>query len=51
MRFWYYWSKAIGDKTHMEDEKADVVAIIRTIIILSYMTTNAFIIAGVIRHW
>ena len=51
MNLWYYWCKAIGDKAHTDDEKADVVAIIRTIIVLSYITTNMFIIAGVVRHW
>ena len=51
MNLWYYWCKAIGDKAHSEDDKADRVAIIRTIIVLSYVTTNMFIIAGVIRHW
>ena len=51
MNLWYYWCKAIGDKAHTNDEKADVVAIIRTMIVLSYITTNMFIIAGVIRHW
>jgi hypothetical protein len=30
---------------------ADRVAIIRTLIVLSYIITNCFIVAGVIRHW
>jgi hypothetical protein len=27
------------------------VAIIRTVILASYMLTNLFIVAGVIKHW
>jgi hypothetical protein len=27
------------------------VALIRTLIFVSYLITNVFIIAGVIRHW
>jgi hypothetical protein len=32
-------------------KEADKIAIIRTLIILFYILTNLFIIAGVIRHW
>ena len=49
--FWYLWSKALGDKAHSADQTADQVAIIRTVIFVSYLITNAFIVAGVIRHW
>jgi hypothetical protein len=49
--FWYIWSKALGEKAHENRNAADKVAIARTIIFLSYLITNAFIIAGVIRHW
>jgi hypothetical protein len=49
--FWYIWSKALGEKAHENRHTADKVAIVRTIIFLSYLITNAFIIAGVIRHW
>jgi hypothetical protein len=48
---WGYWAKALGEKSYSDSKKADVVAIIRTIIIASYLITNAFIIAGVIHHW
>lgn len=45
------WAKALGEKASHKKDEADVVAIVRTIIFLSYLTTNAFIIAGVVRHW
>ena len=49
---WKIWKYALGsfadDKTRDYD---NVVAILRTIILLTYLITNAFIISGVIRHW
>lgn len=48
---WRLWSKALGEKSGTTDCEADKVAVVRTIIIVSYIVTNLFIIAGVIRHW
>jgi hypothetical protein len=48
---WRLWAKALGEKNGKSDREADKVAVIRTLIILSYILTNMFIIAGVIRHW
>lgn len=48
---WRLWAKAIGEKAHKRDHVADQVAVVRTIIFLSYLITNMFIVAGVIRHW
>jgi hypothetical protein len=48
---WRLWAKALGDKMGDTDHEADWVALIRTAIIVFYIITNAFIIAGVIRHW
>ena len=48
---WRLWAKALGEKASSNDCEADKVAIIRTIIVLFYIITNAVIIAGVIRHW
>jgi hypothetical protein len=45
------WAKALGEKASPQKTEADIVALIRTTIFLSYLITNAFIIAGVIRHW
>ncbi len=49
-KLWHLWAKALGEKAG-DDSTADKVAFIRTLIILSYITTNCFIVAGVIRHW
>ena len=48
---WKIWAKALGEKTGTSNSEADQVAIVRTIIVLSYIITNCFIVAGVIRHW
>jgi hypothetical protein len=48
---WRLWAKALGEKYGKTDKEADKIALIRTAIILCYVITNFFIIAGVIRHW
>ena len=48
---WRLWAKALGEKTGKDDAEADRVALIRTLIVLCYVVTNMFIVAGVIRHW
>ena len=49
--YWTIWAKALGKKAHENDHYADRIAVVRTVIILVYLITNFFIIAGVIRHW
>jgi len=48
---WRIWAKALGQKEGRDEREADSVAIIRTFILLTYLITNCFIVAGVIRHW
>jgi hypothetical protein len=48
---WRLWSKALGEKAHKKDHVADKVAILRSVIFATYLVTNCFIVAGVIRHW
>jgi hypothetical protein len=50
-QMWRLWAKALGEKAHKRDQVADKVAVIRTVIFASYLITNMFIVAGVIRHW
>lgn len=50
-RLWHLLAKALGEKAHPDPAIADQIALIRTSILLAYMLTNAFICAGVIRHW
>ena len=49
--YWRLWAKALGEKSGNTDQEADRVAFIRTAIVLTYVVTNCFIVAGVIRHW
>ncbi len=50
-KVWRIWAKALGEKAGATRQEADKVALVRTFIVLSYIVTNCFIIAGVIRHW
>ena len=48
---WRWWAKALGQKASECDAESDKVAVIRTFIFATYLITNCFIVAGVIRHW
>ena len=48
---WRIWAKALGGKEGKNDREADIIAGIRTLIFISYLVTNVFIVSGVIRHW
>ena len=50
-KVWRLWAKALGEKHGRSDREADIIASIRTLIFISYLVTNLFIISGVIRHW
>ena len=50
-KFWRIWAKALGEKAGDTKQEADMVAIVRTSIVLCYIITNIFIVAGVMRHW
>lgn len=50
-KLWRLWAKALGEKAGSSDEESDRIACVRTLIVLSYVITNIFIILGVIRHW
>lgn len=51
MKLWRLWAKALGEKASKCDWESDRIALIRTVIFITYLITNLFIIAGVIRHW
>jgi hypothetical protein len=50
-KLWTLWANALGAKAGKTNGEADKVAVIRTLIVLSYLVTNCVIIAGVWRHW
>ena len=46
------WKYSLGSFCDSKTERYDDwIALIRTIIFVSYMVTNSFIVAGVVRHW
>jgi hypothetical protein len=51
IKFWRLWAKSLGEKASANDNEADKIAIIRSIIVLIYIVTNFVIMAGVLRHW
>lgn len=48
---WRLWAKALGEKASDNDSEADLVAVIRTVIVIVSIVTNLIIVAGVVRHW
>jgi hypothetical protein len=48
---WRVWALALGEKASKCSIEADRVAVIRTFIFVSYLVTNIFIMAGVVRQW
>jgi hypothetical protein len=48
---WKLWALALGEKAGRSEKEADIVALIRTVVLISYMVTNGFIIANALRHW
>ena len=50
-KLWRLWALALGEKAGRHDREADAVAVIRTIILISYLITNIAIVANAWRHW
>lgn len=43
---WEYWCKAIGHKAYDDNNRADAVALIRTVWVLLHVVTCSMIIIG-----
>ncbi len=49
---WTIWKYALGSFNDEKTERYDdIICLIRTVILLTYVVTNVVICAGVIRHW
>lgn len=48
---WRIWCKALGEKASKCDRESDLIAIVRTLIFVTYLATNIAIIANAVRHW
>ena len=52
IRWWRIWKYALGSFSDEKTKRYDnYVVLVRTFIFISYLITNCFITAGVIRHW
>lgn len=47
---WHLWAKAIGTKEGCTNREADIIALIRTFIILVVLITNIMDATGIVRH-
>ncbi len=51
-KMWDVWKYSLGSFSDDKTEQYDnYIVVVRTILFLSYLVTNCFIISGVIRHW
>ena len=51
-KVWRIWKYALGSFSDEKTEPYDnYIVLVRSIIFVSYLVTNCFIISGVIRHW
>ena len=50
-KLWRLWAKSLGEKGSDDPHEADLIAIIRSIVVLVNFITCFFIISGVIHHW
>jgi hypothetical protein len=48
---WRLWAKSLGEKSGDNDKEADMIAVIRSSLVLVNFITCFFIIANTIRHW
>lgn len=52
LKAWEVWKYALGSFEDNKTAKYDnAVCVIRSVIFITYLVTNCFITAGVIRHW
>ena len=51
-KLWKVWKYALGSFNDDTTKEYDnYVVLVRSIIFISYLITNCFIVSGVIRHW
>ena len=51
-KVWKVWKYSLGSFNDETTSKYDnPIVIVRSIIFISYLITNLFIVSGVIRHW
>ena len=51
MKYWKIWCKALGEKSGTTDRQSDVIAFVRTVLVLQAIITNLFIVANILFGW
>tara|TARA_B100000287_G_scaffold103431_1_gene95644 strand:- start:12078 stop:12245 length:168 start_codon:yes stop_codon:yes gene_type:complete len=52
IKLWRIWKYALGSFADEKTKRYDNhIVLVRSIIFITYFTTNCFIVAGVLRHW
>ena len=52
VRLWRIWKYALGSFSDAKTKRYDnYIVLVRSVIFISYLITNCFIISGVIHHW
>ena len=52
IKLWRVWKYALGSFADERTKRYDNnIVIVRSFIFFSYLITNCFIVAGVMRHW
>ena len=50
-RLWRLWALSLGEKLGDNNREADIVAMLRSAVVLLNLVTCLFIIAGVVHNW
>lgn len=50
-KLWRIWAKALGEKASTDDTEADVIAGIRTLIVIVNFITCFFIMSNIVHNW
>ena len=50
-KIWRVWAKALGDKSGASNREADIIALVRTVVVGVNFITCFFIMAGVVHNW
>ena len=50
-KLWRIWAKALGEKASTDNTEADVIAGIRTLIVIVNFITCFFIMANIVHNW
>jgi hypothetical protein len=48
--WWSIWAKALGSKAYEDDDKADRVAVVRTLIVVFELIVGVFIILNALAN-